>query len=636
MTSFPLEIKDLFSRPGAPSYPFHDDRGQLCWVEAITERGGILAIKQQTPAGSRTLTSGSFQIRTRVHEYGGQCFCCVAGDVYFNNFADGLIYRQSLHDDEMPVPISIETSSASAYADLHYSSQINILIAVQELTAEDGQDNISRIVAFDLKQDGCMASEILCEGADFYANPCISPDGHKLAWTQWQQPNMPWDESSLYYADISKEENGIVLSKAKKIAGDHHQSICQAGFLSNGDLLFAMDAEAAQNSAQNYWNLYRAANAEIHSITEELAEFGEAHWIFGQRRWVQLDEQTLLAIRTQNDTDQLLEINLASGKQIQRGDNYARLSQLYHAGAKTLCIASHLDKPPQILTRAQDGSISFTALLENWIDPATVSLPQSIAYPTRDGAQAHANYYPANASNNRASALLVLVHGGPTSRADAALSPLVQYFCQNNFAVLDVNHRGSTGHGRAYRQALLGQWGEIDADDIADAIEYIVQQKSLNPKRVFIRGGSAGGYAVLRALTRFPKLFRGGACYYGIGNLITLAEITHKFEGHYTDQLIGEVYTPATANQAESRFMSRSPIFDIEHIQSPLILFQGLEDKVVPPAVSREMVQTLAQNGVKHEYVEYSGEGHGFRKAETRIDALKREFAFFKQLLMGP
>lgn len=633
MTSRPLEIKDLFSRPGAPAYPFYDDRGHLCWLEPITDEGGRLAIKQQTSAGTRVITPRDFQIRTRVHEYGGQCFCCVAGDVYFNNFADGLIYRQSLHDDEMPIAISIATLSTSAYADFHYSLKLNTLIVVQELTAGNGQDNISRIVAFNLGKGARTEPEVLLDGADFYANPCISPDGRKLAWIQWQQPNMPWDETCLYRTNISSDNNGINLAKAKKIAGGHKQSICQAGFLSKGDLLFAMDAEAAQDSTQNYWNLYRADNTKIHSITKGLVEFGEAHWIFGQRRWIQLDEQTLLAIRTQNDTDLLIEINLESGEQLQIGENYARLSQLFHTGSNTLCIAAHADKPPQILSRAQDGTIGLADLHNNWIDPAAVSVPALVAFSTRDGAQAYANYYPAKPANNGSSALLVLVHGGPTSRADMALSPLVQYFCQNGFAVLDVNHRGSTGHGRAYRQALLGQWGEIDADDIADAIEYIVQQKSLDPKRVFIRGGSAGGYAVLRALTRFPKLFRGGACYYGIGNLITLAEITHKFEGHYTDQLIGEVYTSETANQTDSRFISRSPIFDIEQLQSPLILFQGLEDKVVPPAVSREMVQTLAQNGVKYEYVEYAGEGHGFRKAETKIDALTREFAFFKQLL---
>jgi len=209
----------------------------------------------------------------------------------------------------------------------------------------------------------------------------------------------------------------------------------------------------------------------------------------------------------------------------------------------------------------------------------------------------------------------------------------VQYFTQNGFSVLDVNHRGSTGHGRAYRQALLGEWGEIDANDIADAIKFVVSERGMDAGRVFIRGGSAGGYAVLRALTRFPELFCGGACYYGIGNLITLSEITHKFEGRYTDRLIGERYTPDSAALPGSRFRSRSPIFDIDKIKSPLILFQGLEDKVVPPEVSAEMVQTLAHNGVEHEYIEYPGEDHGFRKAETKIDALGREIAFYRKIL---
>jgi dipeptidyl aminopeptidase/acylaminoacyl peptidase len=263
-----------------------------------------------------------------------------------------------------------------------------------------------------------------------------------------------------------------------------------------------------------------------------------------------------------------------------------------------------------------------------------VSQPQLLRYPTRDGGQAYANFYPASEQvSGEKSALVVLVHGGPTSRSGVSLSPLIQYFAQNGFSVLDVNHRGSTGHGRDYRQALLGLWGEIDASDIADAIDFVIAEREVDAQKVFIRGGSAGGYAVLRALTRFPELFCGGACYYGIGNLITLSEITHKFEGRYTDQLIGEHYTPETAAAVDSRFRSRSPIFEIERISSPLILFQGLDDKVVPPEVSREMVQTLERNGVVHEYIEYQGEGHGFRKAETRIDALSREIQFYKDIL---
>ena len=226
-----------------------------------------------------------------------------------------------------------------------------------------------------------------------------------------------------------------------------------------------------------------------------------------------------------------------------------------------------------------------------------------------------------------------MVHGGPTSRTDKSYQPLKQYFASLGFAVLDINHRGSTGYGRAYRQRLLGQWGEVDVMDIADAIAYLITQDEVDARSIFIRGGSAGGYAVLRALTVYPDLFAGGACYYGIGNLITLSEITHKFEARYTDMLVGEPFNPESASAPKSRYRSRSPIFQMDKLTAPVILFQGMLDKVVPPEVTGEVVELLKSRGIPHAYTEYANEGHGFRSAENRIDSLERETGFFIDIL---
>ncbi len=633
MNSQQLNIEALFSQVGQPSYPFYDDRDQLCWIEALTDQGGRLALKQKSHRGERIITPRDYQIRSRVHEYGGQCFCQVNGQIYFNNYADGLIYSQSLHTDASPTQLSADFKPVSAYADLYYAQKLDLLIAVQEQRGEQGQENRSRIVAFELSRAGIQSPRVLVEGADFYANPCVSPNGKTLSWIQWSHPHMPWDESSLCSCRISVNHDGVSAGAPQFIVGGSKRSVCQLGYLSDGKLLFAMDSEARSNSPKNYWNLYHVVEDEVRPVTQIPAELGEAHWIFGQRRWIQRDAHTVIAIKTENETDQLLQIRLDTGQVETLGDQYARLSQLSIANQRVLGVAEFSDKSAALFELRGAGEIELTSTSEVWIAPEEVSLPQIIRFPTRDGAYAYANFYPAKCKNSVLSALLVLVHGGPTSRADTSLSPLVQYFCQHGYAVLDVNHRGSTGRGRAYRQALLGQWGELDADDIADAIDYVVKHHKVDAKHVFIRGGSAGGYAVLRALTRFPNLFRGGACYYGIGNLIILAEITHKFEGHYTNQLIGEVYHPDKATQPGSRFVTRSPQFDIDKIQSPLIVFQGLEDKVVPPEISREMVETLRQNGVMHEYIEYPGEGHGFRQADTKIDALSREFAFYQKVL---
>jgi dipeptidyl aminopeptidase/acylaminoacyl peptidase len=345
---------------------------------------------------------------------------------------------------------------------------------------------------------------------------------------------MPWDASCLVRAGISNDGGAISLGETQQIAGGEATSVCQPGFLRNGDLVFTVDRAATDQatgseSAQNYWNLYHSDGKATQALTRDTAEYGEAHWVFGQHRWVQTSESTILAIATRDEADHLVEIDLHSGSQHQIGAGYAHLSQLSVSGGVAFCVADYVDKPAEIIeikfdARVNKPGVNTLKAQTPWLAASEVSQPELVCFPTRDGERGYANYYPAIITTALVQnpALLVLVHGGPTSRSDTALSPLVQYFAQNGFAVLDVNHRGSTGHGRAYRQALLGLWGEIDANDIADAINFIVADRQLDPCRVFIRGGSAGGYAVLRALTRFPELFCGGACYYGIGNLITL------------------------------------------------------------------------------------------------------------------
>jgi dipeptidyl aminopeptidase/acylaminoacyl peptidase len=270
-----------------------------------------------------------------------------------------------------------------------------------------------------------------------------------------------------------------------------------------------------------------------------------------------------------------------------------------------------------------------------------VSRPRAIEFPTGEGdVTAHAYFYPPcnphyRAPEGEAPPLLVMVHGGPTARCSNALDLTRQYWTGIGFAVLDVNYRGSTGYGRAYRQSLLGEWGRRDTEDVIRGIDYVAGRGWVNRGRVFIRGRSAGGYAVLSVLTQYPGVFAAGACYYGIGNLVTLAQITHKFEGRYTDRLIGEDYRPEAADDPDSLFRARSPIHAVSAIRCPVIVFQGLEDKIVPPDVSREIAGALAAQGLDYDYVEYPGEGHGFRSSAANVDALERETAFFRRVLSG-
>ncbi|MFT5258391.1 MAG: dipeptidyl aminopeptidase/acylaminoacyl peptidase [Saprospiraceae bacterium] len=643
----PVTPQQIFSRQGAPAYPFYHSSGQIYWLESLTQDKGRLAVVTQHAEQDRVITPSPYQIRTAVHEYGGKAFCVYQDTVYFNNYSDGLIYAQRLPNvDQLKSPLPCEVlllcqpvEGSIGYADISVSESGKALVAVQELLGD--KENLNCITLINLS----LASndpQVLVSGADFYACPVISKDGKKLAWFQWNHPDMPWDSSEVYIADLVREGEATRVTNEQLVDGNASCSICQLGFLDDGSLVYAKDGEAVSESPDNYSNLFRWQAGQLSPLTQDLAEYGDAHWVFGQTRWTQLSSSSLVAVRTIQGQDELMLISLElpSIKCVAKG--FSRLSHLSLSpcGDKVAMVAQYADRESELIEIEpvlENPQVSVKRGQSALLKPSSVSVPKVIAFATKDGAQAFANFYAPHSAEasrtNPPTPAVVMVHGGPTSRADTSLSMLVQYFTSSGFAVIDVNHRGSTGLGRAYRQHLLGLWGEVDASDIVDAVTHFVNEGRVDASKVCIRGGSAGGYAVLRALTEYPNTFCAGACYYGIGNLITLSEITHKFESHYTDKLVGEAFDPVSAKLPTSRYQSRSPIFNMDKVRSPVILFQGLDDKVVPPDVSREVVSVLEKGGVPHEYIEYAGEGHGFRQAATRIDALEKEMAFYQQVL---
>ncbi len=688
-------VEQWLAQPAAPSYPFWFD-GRLHWLEARAREGGRIALMRESTRGARQcITPAEFNLRSGVHEYGGKCFCIVDNAIVFNNFADGRLYRQSLAH---PRPLQVEplhavtvandgaggnqsvgqshnqsdgrsnshsnsnsdnqsnnrsagqndgnsnSDSANsnapqhsrAFADLVALPNANAVLAVMETqTANGAQD---ALVAVPLSTEGDAEPQVLRSGADFYAAIVASPDGKRVAWLEWNHPFMPWDCTRLYVAELHCNAGRFTLGEAQCIAGadDGARAVCQPGFLADGSLLFLVD-----DAANDFWNFFQYQNGHTLQITDDQYDYGEPHWQFGQRRWVQVDDK-VLAIAGTLEGDHMRWIDVRARKS---SDAIGAIAGCYHLHDAAV-------DADALLWVAADEARNATIATWQWRQTTTVQLgapavparqldctpPRAIEFATRDGECAHAYFYPPHNPRYQPPEgvkppLLTVVHGGPTARATNEYHPLKHYFASLGYAVLDINHRGSSGYGRAYRQRLLGRWGEIDADDIADGVRYVLQQNWADPKLVFIRGGSAGGYAVLRALTRFPELFCGGACYYGIGNLITLAQITHKFENCYTDRLIGERYDEASASLPHSRFVQRSPIFHLDKLSCPLILFQGRDDKVVPPAVSREVVAKLAEKNIRHEYIEYENEAHGFRKMPTRIDALNRETAFFAEII---
>jgi len=637
-----LEPGQIYSQPAAPQYPGFD-QGQMYFIEQRAAEGGRSVLVRLEDDDSLTcLTPDGYNLRSRVHEYGGKSHLLHNGAVYFSNDADGVIYRQELKTGTVPRSLLAADADAGLSIDFQITPDERFLVFVHERSRPDSE-NENRICYIGLDRPDSIKE--LVAGADFYASPVLAEDARRLAWVEWDHPAMPWDCSLLKCGRLVRQGDELLLDKesVQVIAGGSGCAVCQPQFGPDGRLVFALDGNDEQRGlSAASWDLFAWQDDAIERLTQDDAEYGEAFWVFGQQRYRIHPDKDITAIRTRNGRDEMVHIDGSSGTvrpiSVSGDTSISHLSgrgqeSLFRAASFRQDFAIYLDAPGPSARRRLYG---HDVLLSD----RDISEPQRLDYPTRDGAIAHALYYPPRNSawlpiENDLPPMLVMVHGGPTHRCEASFSLLRQYWTGRGFAVLDVNHRGSTGYGRTYRQALRGQWGLLDAADVADAVTYTIDHAMAHAKRICIRGGSAGGYAVLRTLTLYPELFCAGACYYGIGNLVTLMEITHKFEAHYLDGLLGEAYAGPASNRPGSAYYDRSPIHHLDALQSPMIIFQGLDDKVVPPAVSREIVQVLEEKGIYHQYVEYAGEGHGFRSKETRIDALQMEAAFFLNVIHG-
>lgn len=634
----PLDTRDVFSRPGVPQFPERVD-GAIYWIQSLPAQAGRQVLMRHSDDGDHhQLTPDSFNIRTRVHEYGGRCHVFSAGQCWFVNFQDQRLYRQPL-TGVSPVAVTPPLASPGAWmlADLVAHPSGRWLVAVGERTRKSAE-NENAIVVVDLQADAEEDNIIspLAVGHDFYSSPRFSADGSRLCYVHWDHPSMPWDDTELVECLFDNSDG--VLSNINQIAGGKNACVCQPAWRADNALLFMRDRQG-KAAEDDFWNIHVWQAGNESPVTCERAEYGAAHWVFGHNRLCPLDDERVLAVRTDEQGESLVIASSTGVTNLSTDTDYILFSQLSPlCDGKVLLVAQSTQRGASVV--AVDGLSgalveiqSGTALL----DLQDVSTAVALSSPTRDGKTTHAWAYSPCSSRYQGPAdssppLMVLVHGGPTSQATAAFDPLRQFWTTRGFAVLDINHRGSTGFGRRYRQTLNGLWGELDVDDVIDVIAHFTSTGKADPQRVFIRGGSAGGFVVLAALTRYPDVFTAGACYYGIGNLETLATTTHKFESRYTDTLLGEAWHESLAGREDTVYFTRSPIHRMHQVRSPMILFQGSEDRVVPPEVSREVVHALEQNGVKHRYVEYAGEGHGFRSAPNRIDALESELAFFAAL----
>ncbi|MEA1924707.1 MAG: prolyl oligopeptidase family serine peptidase [Candidatus Altiarchaeota archaeon] len=609
------------------------EEGNVYWLEMRpAEKGRYVLVGRDAGGGIRDITPPGFNVRTRVHEYGGGAYTVFGNSIYFVNFRDQRIYHQ-LGDSREAHPLTPrknQDGSLGKYASLTVSPGGEKLLFVYE-KEYDSRENRNFLGVLDLNSGHVSEPEIIAEGCDFYADPVFSPSGEKVAWLQWDHPNMPWDSTELMIGEF--REN--TLSDVRRVDGGRDRSICFPRFDGEGRLYYVMDGVAGDTSSpMNWWNLY-CYTSEIDQITAERAEFGEPHWVFGQSNYDFLPDNGIIAKMVRDGTACLVVVDpekrslspvgndLSSYRSI-RTDNEGRVFFIGASSRKTAAVCS-LD--------VGSGKVSVlkkSARIE--LRGRDISLPASITYPTRDGRHAHAFLYMPKNSRFSAPAdekppLLVMAHGGPTGRAGDSFSFITQFWTSSGFAVVDVNYRGSAGYGRRYRDALLSLWGVIDAGDVADAIRYLVKEKRVDPLRVAVRGGSAGGYMVQRVMTLYPDLFRAGASYFGIGDLITLVEQTHKFESRYIGNLVG-----ARLPEGGREYRDRSPINHLDRLNAPLIIFQGSDDRIVTPDCSREVAQVLEKRGIRYEYIEYKGEAHGFRTKKSNVDSLDKEFAFYREI----
>jgi dipeptidyl aminopeptidase/acylaminoacyl peptidase len=593
------------------------DGEDIYWVETRPSEKGRYSIVTLTPQQTISdITPADFNVRTRVHEYGGGSFAVNRGTIIFTNFADQRLYRQTAGAR----PQAITPQSELRYADGVIDAFRNRFIYVREDHSISGSEAVNSLASIEL--GGGEEQQILDGGYDFYSSPRLSPDGKRLAWLAWNHPNMPWDGAELWVAEILNDGS---LANKSLIAGGKDESIFQPEWSPDGILHFVSDRSG-------WWNLYRYQEGQIAALCEMNAEFGLPQWVFGLSTYAFENANRIVCTYIKQGISHLAILETATGKIETIESPYTRIEGIRAKPGKAFFLAATpLDSTAiisfdlstrrfDVLRRSSDLKIS----------PGYLSAPEAIEYPTEGGLSAHAFYYaPANsdfeAPPGELPPLLVMSHGGPTSAASPTLRLSIQYWTSRGFAVLDVNYGGSTGYGRGYRERLKENWGVMDVDDCANGARYLAELGKVDRNRLAITGGSAGGYTTLCALT-FRDLFSAGASHFGVSDLEALEVDTHKFESRYTHSLV------APYPERADLYRERSPINFTDRLKVPVIFFQGLEDKIVPPNQAEMMVEALRAKKLPVAYITFEGEQHGFRQAANIKRSLDGEFYFYSRV----
>jgi dipeptidyl aminopeptidase/acylaminoacyl peptidase len=602
------------------------DGGDIFWLAGRAAEAGRNTLLRHHGAVTDELTPAPFNVRSRVHEYGGGAYAVDGGTVYFSHFADNRLHRLDFaaDGDSQPTPVPLTAAGKQRFADFVVDRARGRLIGVRELHGEDGHGEPSNTICAIGTAGG--AETVLAQGADFYSSPRLSPDGRALAWLTWDHPRMPWEGTTLWLAEF--QDDGT-LATPVRVAGGAEESICQPEWSPNGLLHFVSDRSG-------WWNLYRlgADRQSVEALCPMEAEFGSPHWTFGNSMYGFRSASEIICTYIDKGVSRLARLLPASGKLEAIANPYEEIRELRVAPGYIAMLAGGPSIPLELarIDFTEEGVEVLAQSIADLPDEDNLSIPINISYPSANGRTSHAFFYAPRNRDVRAPEgskppVIVISHGGPTGMTVNTLKLATQYWTSRGFGVLDVNYGGSTGFGRAYRDLLKGQWGIVDVEDCVAGARALVERGLADNDRLIIRGGSAGGLTTLCALT-FHDVFKVGASYYGVSDLQGLDDDSHKFESRYTAYLIA----PQPQAQAQALYQERSPINHTDKLARPMIFFQGLDDKVVPPQQSEMMVDALKARGVPVAYVPLEGEGHGFRKGENIVRTLEAELYFYQRI----
>ncbi len=633
--SWPTPItSEVVVSAGARPAGVRPDGDSVVWAESRPQEGGRTQLVRRTPAGDPVdLLGDDANVRTAVHEYGGGAWWTYdahrgpgPGPLWYVDWTDQRIRR--LDPDGEPVALTPEPSVARGdrYADGDVAPDGTWMVVVREHHPSE-QAPATEVRNEIVRLDARLPSEpeVLVTGPDFVAAPRISPDGTGLAWLSWDHPSMPWDDVVLTVRGLDTGEETVV-------AGGPGESVTEPCWQTDGSLTFLSDRTG-------WWNLYRwLPGHDIETLVRIDAEIGVPGWALGGSRYAVLDDGRVVFARSRDGFD-ALAVRGVDGELTALELPFTAIGSVRAAGPDdVVCVAGSPWAEPAVhrVTLSEDGP-RVTTLLEPrdlGLDDDTISAPEPISFPSVDGEgarrTAHALFYPPSgdgpAEEGELPPLLVVLHGGPTGAATPVLSTAVQYWTTRGFGVVDVNYGGSTGYGREYREQLKGAWGIVDVADCLAAARALAGQGRVDPERLAIRGGSAGGYTTLAALARNDTPFAAGADHFGVADLEALAADTHKFESRYLDGLVGPY------PEAADVYRERSPITHVDEFSTPLIVLQGDEDAIVPPNQSEMIVNALRAQKLPVAYLLFEGEQHGFRKAENIRRALDAELSFYAQV----